>query len=266
LINKSESKFKDFIGLLNVIIFVPEDLDLLKGNPKVRRKLLDIELSKLSSLYLLNLSHYYHLLKQRNNYLKMKKIDEIVIKTLNQQLAFYGEQIFTERNKFIDELSLLVEKFYQIISETDDKIKIEYQSNIYKDKLTFLDNLEKSYQRDLLLQQTNVGVHRDDFIVYLNEKNASNYASQGELRSIVLAFKLALVEYIYLKIKEYPLLLLDDVMSELDTKRQQNLIKYLNKKVQTFITTTSIDNLENEIVDGASLFYIDDGNVREEII
>jgi len=261
--NNNESKFKDVIGLLNAVLFVPEDLQLLKGNPKLRRKLFDIELSKIYSRYLFNLSSYYHVLKQRNSYLKSQNINEMVLDSLDIQLAQYGDVLNDYRNKFIDELTILVDQFYKTISGCDDSIVMVYQSTIYKDGLSFYDNIKKSYDRDIFLQQTNIGIHRDDFIVYINDKDASIYGSQGEQRTIVLAIKLALVEYIYKKTKEYPILLLDDVMSELDVKRQENLVKYLNMKVQTFITTTNIDNLNKDIVEQAKLYSINDGKVEE---
>ncbi|MDF9866720.1 DNA replication and repair protein RecF [Bacilli bacterium PM5-3] len=261
--NNSNSKFKDVIGLLNAVLFVPEDLQLLKGNPKLRRKLLDIELSKIYPRYLVMLSSYYNVLKQRNSYLKLNNIDELVIDSLDVQLAQYGDSLKEYRLSFINELSILVNDFYKTISGVNDEITMSYQCTICKDDLTFYDNLKKSLERDIVLQQTNIGIHRDDFVVYINDKDASIYGSQGEQRTIILAIKLALVEYIYQKTQEYPILLLDDVMSELDINRQENLVKYLNMKVQTFITTTNIDSLNREIIDDAKLYLINDGVVEE---
>ena len=261
--NNSESKFKDVIGLLNAVLFVPEDLQLLKGNPKLRRRLFDIELSKLYPKYLLNLSSYYQVMKQRNSYLKTQTIDNLVLDSLDMQLAKFGEVIAEFRIEFMSELTELTNHFYQTISGSEDVIRLVYQSQIKKDNLSFYDNLKKACERDSILQQTTVGIHRDDFIAYINNKDASEYASQGEQRTIVLAIKLALVEYIFLKTKEYPILLLDDVMSELDVNRQENLIKYLNMKVQTFITTTNINNLNSDIVKEAKLFEINKGIVKE---
>lgn len=264
--NNSESKFKDVIGLLNAVLFVPEDLQLLKGNPKLRRRLFDIELSKLYPKYLLNLSSYYQVMKQRNSYLKNQIIDNLILDSLDIQLAKFGEVIAEFRDNFMSELTNLTNRFYQTISGSKDVIRLVYLSQIKKDDSSFYDNLKKAYERDSFLQQTTIGVHRDDFVAYINDKDASEYASQGEQRTIVLAIKLALVEYIYLKTNEYPILLLDDVMSELDIKRQENLIKYLNMKVQTFITTTNINNLNTDIVQEAKLFDIEKGIVKEASI
>ena len=261
--DNNESKFKDVIGLLNAILFVPEDLQLLKGNPKLRRKLLDIELSKIYPRYLVNLSSYYSILKQRNSYLKNQLVDKLILDSLDYQLDQYGKVLYEFRKTFIAELTIYINDFYQMISGIDEIIAINYQSSIYKDYLSFYDNLKKSYERDVILQQTNVGLHRDDFVVYLSDKDASIYGSQGEQRTIILAIKLALVEYIFKKTNEYPILLLDDVMSELDVTRQENLVKYLNRRVQTFITSTNIDNISNEIVKEAKLYTVDKGIVKE---
>lgn len=262
--DNNESKFKDVIGLLNVVLFVPEDLQLLKGNPALRRKLLDIELSKLYPKYLFNLSSYYHVLKQRNSYLKSEKIDELVLDSLDIQLAKYGVILTEYRRNFIKELEKLVNDFYQIISESQEIVTLRYLSLVKNDENLYYEDLKNGLQRDLLLQQTNLGIHRDDFQININDRNAGIFASQGEQRTIILAIKLALVEYIYQIIHDYPILLLDDVMSELDSKRQANLIKYLNDNiVQTFITTTNVSALEKEIIKKAKLFSINDGVVRE---
>ncbi|MDL2211884.1 DNA replication/repair protein RecF [Erysipelotrichaceae bacterium OttesenSCG-928-M19] len=263
-INKnSESKFKDVIGLLNAILFVPEDLQLLKGNPKLRRKLYDVELAKLYPRYLVALSSYYQILKQRNSYLKLNNLDDMLLDSLDLKLAEYGSILLDYRLEFTNDLTIIVNDIYQNLSKSADKVVMKYHSTATKDELSFYDNLKKAYDRDIFLQQTNVGVHRDDLIVYLNDKDASIYGSQGEQRTIILAIKLALVTYIYQITNEYPILLLDDVMSELDNERQENLIKYLNKDIQTFITTTNVNSLQADIINKAKLFSIDKGIVKE---
>lgn len=261
--NNNESKFKDVVGLLNAVLFVPEDLLLLRGSPKLRRKMFDIELSKVYPKYLISLSSYYHVLKQRNSYLKSSDIDKLVLETYDSQLAKYGSIIIDFRSKFMVELSYHTNDFYKIISGSQDELLLNYLPSIDININSYIDSLSKTMDRDRFLQQTNLGVHRDDFMVYINEKDAATYASQGEQRTIVLAIKLALVEYIFRQTKEYPILLLDDVMSELDETRQENLLKYLNMKVQTFITTTNIDNLNSSILELSKLFIIENGIVKE---
>lgn len=258
--NNSDSKFKDVIGLLNAVLFVPEDLQLIKGSPKQRRKLLDIELVKIYPKYLASLSAYYHILKQRNAYLKGRQVDDIVLDIFDKQLALYGKIIHDYRVEFIEDICILVNDIYHQISEKKSEISMKYQTTYQGD---IYDNLKKNYEKDLMFQQTTIGLHRDDFNIYLNSKEVSSFASQGEQRTIILAIKLALVEYIHKKTQEYPILLLDDVMSELDLKRQENLIKFLNKKVQTFITTTNTNSLNKNILDEAKIFKVKSGELKE---
>lgn len=260
------SKYKDVIGFLNAIIFVPEDVTLLKDSPRSRRKVFDIELSKLYPTYLSYLTTYQQLLKQRNILLKSKIIDLKMIEVLDSQLANYGNKIYEYRKKFLENISILVEKYYCVLSESNSEITIKYLSNIYKDDFSYIDNLKRFFQRDQSLQQTNIGIHRDDFLVLLNNQNAGLYGSQGEQRTIILALKLALVEYINDIIGEYPILLLDDVMSELDLNRQHNLLKCLNKNVQIFLTTTDLKNIDIEYQKDARFFFVSQGIIEEEVI
>lgn len=261
-INKnSNAKFKDVIGLLNAVLFVPEDLMMLKGSPNLRRKVMDIELSKLSSKYLLDLSAYYHLLKQRNAFLKQDLFDDKYLDSIDSLLSNYGISLIKQREAFIKELSSYVAKIYQELSSRSQDVKIEYLANIKAEEFEMM--LFKNRQRDLVTKVTNVGIHRDDFKVLIDGKDASVYASQGEQRSLILAIKLALVEYIHAKTNEYPILLLDDVLSELDDTRQNNLIKYLSNDVQTFITTTSLKNIKEELCNKAKIYRINEGRIKE---
>jgi len=261
LINQSRaSKYKDILGLLNVVLFVPEDLSLLKSSPSVRRKLLDIELSKINFNYLSCLSGYYNALKERNTLLKTKSIDKYYLDTLNDLLIKYGSQIILFREKFIQDLIPLIDGIYKKLSQSDQSISMNYLPNTSID--LYKENLDKSYQRDLMSGFTNLGIHKDDFKVYLNERDASIYASQGEQRSIVLSIKLALVHYIKSKSGSYPILLLDDVLSELDDSRQENLIDYLQEDIQTFISTTSLKNINEKLLEDSYLFKVSNGNIE----
>lgn len=262
-VNNNAAKFKDVIGLMNAVLFIPEDLQLLKGSPKLRRRLLDIELSKIYPKYLVSLSSYYQILKQRNALLKDKAIDETMLDTLDQQLALFGDVIVEYRTKFLQDIIAIINRVYEDIAQRKQKITIDYNSTSRIKENSFYDSLKLNMKRDLMLQQTLIGIHRDDFTIYLDDKEANVYASQGEQRSIVLAIKLALVEYIYEQTHEYPLLLLDDVLSELDENRQNNLLAYLNNNVQTFITTTSIKNINEEIKKQAKIFTINNGFIKE---
>ncbi|WP_423363772.1 DNA replication/repair protein RecF [Mycoplasma sp. P36-A1] len=260
--NNSQTKFKDVIGLLNAVLFVPEDLQLLKGGPSNRRKMMDIELSKIYPKYLNDLSTYQQILKQRNILLKSSKVDFYILDALDTLMEQYALSIYKQRKKFISELSYFINQKYNEISNKSQSIKIKLLSNL-NTETNFKELLLKNRDKDITMQVSNIGIHRDDFIVYLDSKNVSIYASQGEQRSVILAIKLALVDFIYDKTKEYPILLLDDVLSELDDTRQTNLIKYLNKNIQTFITSTNVDALEKDIINNSKLFYIEQGLVKE---
>lgn len=265
-INNNVVKFKDMIGLMNTVLFVPEDLQLIKGSPKLRRRLLDIELSKLYPNYLYSLSSYYQILKQRNSLLKTNLSNDLVLDALDQQLASFGETIIEMRLKFIKDLSPIINRIYQSIANKTHLITIEYDSSANTKDKSYLESLKQYLKRDTILQQTSVGIHRDDFKIFIDDKEASIFASQGEQRSLILAIKLALVEYINIISKEYPILLLDDVLSELDEFRQNNLLKFLNNSVQTFITTTSLNSINEMIKDNAKIFTIINGSIKEEFM
>lgn len=259
------NKYREVVGLLNAILFVPEDVNLLKDSPRNRRKIFDIELSKLYPLYLQYLTCFQQVQKQRNLILKSKNIDLVMLNVLDLQLVEYGSKIFEYRKDFLGELEPIIQKYYHQLSSSNVSLKINYLSNI-GDSKSYLDNLKKSYDRDQLFQQTHIGIHRDDFTIYLNGQNAALFASQGEQRTIILALKLALVEYIKNIIGEYPILLLDDVMSELDLNRQQNLLSCLNKDLQIFITTTDLEKIDYEFQDEAKFFLVRQGIIEEEVI
>jgi len=258
--NNKASKFKDVLGLLNVVLFVPEDLLILKLSPSLRRKLMDIELSKLDHSYLSDLSSYYQVLKQRNLFLKDKVEDSIFLDTTNSLLEEYGIKIINKRQSFLNDLSLLVKDIYKIISNSEDDIEIVYQPSLSVD--TYASSLKESESRDKILGHTNYGIHKDDFKVLLNKKDASIYASQGEQRTIVLSIKLGIVDYIYKQTNDYPILLLDDVLSELDDSRQANLINYINKEIQTFITSTSLNQIDDILLKEATIFDVNKGIIE----
>lgn len=260
--NNSITKFKDVIGLLNVILFVPEDMMLLKRNPSNRRRLIDIELSKVYPNYLISLSSYMKVLKQRNSLLKENNFDKNLITVYNLQLVKYGEIIYKYRLDFFNEIGILINDIYKEISNSEDIITIDYLSNVYK-KGSYIENIERNFERDMMFKQTHIGIHRDDFMILINNKDAAHFSSQGEQRSIILSLKLSLIKYVKNKTGEYPILLLDDVMSELDEFRQYNLLKILNNKVQTFITTTSLNNLNSEFMINKKIFNIDEGKIWE---
>ena len=246
--NNPVKRNSEFMGKLNAVLFAPSDMDLFDNSPRVRRKLVDIELGKLSSVYMLSLSNYLKTLKERNNYLK-GNIDKIMLETYTEMLFEPEIRIIRERKAFVDDLNLYLSYFYNQISGDNDVIRVDYRSFIEeKDNEEVMreqisKNYENSLERDIYLKQTNTGIHREDYIFYRNDKEVSKYCSQGQKRMILLALKLSIVQIIFKNKKEYPILLLDDVLSELDSSKKERLLRLLPNTVQTIITTTDLKDI-----------------------
>lgn len=265
--HKEMKKTSDYVGYLNVVLFIPEDLMLIKGSPRLRRKLIDMELSKISPIYMYNLNKYNKLLKERNKYLKIlhekhKGYDEY-LEVLSEQMAKLQVDLIKKRVEFIHLLDEISSTIYNYISLNQEKLHIEYKS-VYKDISyeSILDKYKKNYQRDIIYSQTMDGIHKDDMLMFLDDKNAELYASQGQQRSIVLSLKIGLLELIKKEIGEYPILLLDDVLSELDDVRKTKLLNLIQGKVQTFLTSTSIDGIHHQVIDTAKKIVIENGQVK----
>lgn len=254
-------KISDYVGYLNTVVFVPDDLSLVKGSPSTRRRFLDLELSKISPIYVFYLTKYNKLLKERNEYLKLlyKKNGQYdaYLETLDEQLAPIQLKLIEKRENFIERLSQKVTMIYQNIAAVDEEVDIKYDCFIKgKDEESICSLYKKGFERDKRYQSTYHGIHKEDMKISINGRQASQYASQGQQRTIVLSIKVALIELIKEEIGEYPVLLLDDVLSELDDQRKTRLLDILNNRIQTFITTTSIDGIEHHIIKQAKKIYI----------
>ena len=260
-----QARLSDYIGHMNVVLFAPEDLQLVKGAPAIRRKFIDIELGQIKPIYLSDLSSYNHVLKQRNTYLKStQKIDETFLSVLDDQLVEYGCRVMIHRADFIQKMELFGKKKHFDISDQLEELSIRYQPSVnFVDKKHLAESfhiaLQKSRSKDLFKKNTGVGPHRDDMIFMINGMEAS-FGSQGQHRSLVLSIKLAEIELMESITKESPILLLDDVMSELDNTRQLKLLETISHNIQTFITTTSLDHLQN-LPDNLSVFTVDNGQL-----
>ena len=241
-------KARDFVANLHTVIFSPSDLTLITGSPHLRRHFLDMELSMLNKKYLDCLAKTKYYLKQRNEYLKSERIDLRMLDLLTNQLIDSESLIIKSRIKFISLLNEKLELIHNSISN-GEKLEIRYKSTIELDKAKEL--YKNSYQKDKVFKTTTLGFHRDDFEVYLNGLVASSYASQGQIRNIAISIKIALVMVYEQYLHESPILLLDDVFSELDDSRQTNLVKFLLDKPQTFITTTTLDGVYEELLSKA---------------
>ena len=278
-----KNKLTDFVGELNVVLFSPEDLQLVKGSPSLRREFINREFYQFSRIYHKYYLMYQHLLKQRNSYLKdMRKNpkDEIslaYLETLTFQLAKVAIYITKERVSFVQDISKLTYKNMMNISNGQESLTIKYKSSVLE-SLNIADVTEEGFTEenltkvmmkksfdDIMRGSTKIGPHQDDLEFYINDLDAKMYASQGQQRSIVLSLKLAEINYLKSKTGTYPVLLLDDVLSELDKNRQLKLLDAINENVQTFITTPSISDIKEDLLKKAKVFKIENGNISELI-
>lgn len=251
--NGENIKQKELPGLLTMILFSPEDLMLVKGSPVQRRRFLDIELSQMSLLYYNQLVQYNKILLQRNNLLKKIKENSNLINMLDmwdEQFAKSAAFIVDKRLKNADKLNKIAQYIHANISGNNEKLDIKYsisKNNInlstdtgYKQLYDgYCENLKKYRKNDIFKGSTSIGPHRDDIYFFINDIDLKSFGSQGQQRSAVLSLKLAELELLKNETGEYPVLLLDDVMSELDNKRRSSLLDFLQKKnIQTLITAT----------------------------
>lgn len=270
-----QRKLSDFIGTLNVVMFAPEDLDLVKGSPNHRRRFMDMEIGQVSPTYLYNLSSYNKILLQRNQLLKEiarkeKKIDLLHI--WDDQLVDYGIKILLKRAYFIEKLKVWAKDIHAEITNDREELNIQYQSSIPFTSETdaehlreqYVEQLRKQHDREVMRGISLVGPHRDDLSFYIDDQDVQSFGSQGQQRTTALSVKLAEIELIHQEIGEYPILLLDDVFSELDDGRQSHLLKSIKEKCQTFITTTSIDGIAEDILQQSRLYHISAGALEEQ--
>ena len=268
-----QKRLSSYLGNLNVILFAPENLTLVKGSPQNRRKFVDMELGQMSSLYLYDLVEYNRVLKQRNTYLKQlaikKKQPDEYLDVLSEMLSELASKIVFHRLDFMKQLEALAIPIHDQLSLGREKFSVSYQATIpLEDGLTpsqmkeiYMNQFKKNQTREADQATTLIGPHRDDLIFYLNEVPVQTYGSQGQQRSTVLSLKLAEIELMKLSTGEYPLLLLDDVLSELDDDRQTHLIKAIENKVQTFITTTSLDGIKQQFINEPVVIPLEKGTI-----
>ena len=237
---KKVLKISELNSLVNVISFIPKNTNLLKDAPKERRKFLNIYLSKFSNNYLKTLSVYEKILKERNDAFKAYKINPTLIEILTNQLISLNKEIYLYRKKFVNEINKYLADVFKEVSLTNEKLKMEYESflnNQSENIESFLKNeFENIKEEEFKRKQTLIGIHKDDFKIYIDEKDVNLYGSQGENRISIISLILSLY---FLNKEEKPIIVLDDVISELDEKHEENLLKYLENFNQVFITNTA---------------------------
>ena len=237
---KKVLKISELNSLINVISFIPKNTNLLKDAPKERRKFLNIYLSKFSNNYLKTLSVYEKILKERNDAFKAYKINPTLIDILTNQLISLNKEIYLYRKKFVNEINKYLADVFKEVSLTNEKLKMEHESflnNQNENIENFLKNeFENIKEEEFKRKQTLIGIHKDDFKIYIDEKDVSLYGSQGENRISIISLILSLY---FLNKEEKSIIVLDDVISELDEKHEENLLKYLENFNQVFITNTA---------------------------
>ncbi len=264
-------KAAELLGLLNVVFFSPEDLSIIKNGPAERRRFIDMELCQLDNFYLYNLNNYNKIVNQRNKLLKDLYFNPALKDTLSiwdSQLVSYGSKIIERRIQFIEQLNAIIKQIHSNLSGGRECIRIEYEPNI------LIDNYEKelslSQDKDIKLKQTTVGPHRDDISFLVKKENEEKeidirkYGSQGQQRTAALSLKLSEIELVRKVIKDTPVLLLDDVLSELDSNRQNYLLNSIGD-IQTIITCTGLDEFVNHRFEINKVFKVTNGIVEEAI-
>ena len=246
------NKLSELLGNINIVIFSPEDINLLKDESAVRRKFLDMMISQLRKNYIYNLNNYKKNLEQKNNYLKSRNISDAMLDVYDEKLAEYSENVYQYRNEFIEKIKEKIKEIHSNI--TDEDISIVYKTDC-ESKEKCLEKLKKNREKDKYRGFSSVGCHRDDFKILINGDEVDIYGSQGQNRTAILSLKMAELEVINDEIGEYPILLLDDFMSELDQKRITNFLKSINN-IQVIITCTEKIDLEN-----STSFYVNNGKI-----
>lgn len=268
---KEVKKFRDYLSKLNVLLFSPDNIRMIKDGPASRRRFLNVEISQISSKYVRLMNDYNGLLKQRNEYIKNTLTDDgnLYLEILNEKFVSLAVDITLERKRFLDCINKYIGSIYKEITNTME-ICIKYESSVFicddreEMRKSFLDKLMNSFSQEKKYGVSLYGPHRDDFHFYLNDKNISMYGSQGQLRMAILSLILAEIPIFRDYTGQYPVLLLDDIFSELDLEKRNNLIKYFSSDLQVIITTTDLDSIQDSLLDRASVYVIGNGKVIDQ--
>ena len=254
----------ELIGLMSVVFFSPEDLSIVKNGPAERRRFIDMELCQLSRIYFNNLSGYNKVLNQRNNLLKQIYFDRNKMETLpvwDMQLAEYGKKIIEEREQFIALINEIIPVIHSDLTGDKEKLKVEYIKNTEAE--SFEENLSAKLETELKLSTTQTGPHRDDLKFIVNDIDVRKYGSQGQQRTAALSLKLAEIELVKRMSGDDPVLLLDDVMSELDSGRRDALMEKI-RDIQTIITCTGYDDFIKKRIRLDRIYRVVDGTIALE--
>ncbi len=263
-INRNKSRYIDYVGILNIISFIPEDIEIITGNPGIRRNFFNYEISQAKKEYLKTIVDFEKILRTRNRLIKERKVNDEIFRIYNEKFIEEGVKILIHRREFIKNLSILLNLNYRKLFDPDSELKLKYGC--------FLGNIEKlpkedihdkfremcirKAERERILGYTLTGPQKDDFIFELNGKNAKAYSSQGEKKSIIFSLKISEIDMLYKEKNEYPVFIMDDISSYFDGIRKKSILDYFeNKKIQCLITSTEDLGIEGK------KFYVKGGKV-----
>ena len=265
---RTVERISEIINNHYAVIFSPEDLKIVKDEPERRRNFIDSEICQLSFSYFNALSKYKKILLQRNMYLKERNIDENLLEVWDENLSEEGARIIVKRKEFIDRLSLISNKIHSNITDGKENPTTVYESNIpligSKDEIKeeFLLCLTNARERDIQMGNTSRGPHKDDIDIRIKDKSTRKFASQGQQRTVALSLKLAEIELIKEEKGQYPILLLDDVFSELDEGRQRYLVDYLDM-MQVFITAAEVPEKIIKYFPDSKKITVKEGHIKD---
>lgn len=268
-VNKLKTNPKEFKSVFKTVLFSTQDLLLLRGSPEDRRNWLDSAISQIYPAFDDRLSKYNKIRIQKNNFLKEYNRDETLLEVYNEQLAILGSNIIYLRKKFLKEIEEIAKAKHLAISQEED-LTITYDCS-FLEKETEIEEISEKFKQklgekkelEIIRAQSLVGPHRDDIIFFINNQEATKYASQGQQRTIVLSLKLAELEIITTKFGEAPILLLDDVLAELDDVRQNYLLHTIDKNTQTIITSVDTLLFDEKFLEGVKIYRIEKGKQKK---
>lgn len=264
--NNRIKRLSDYVSNINVVLFSVDDLRLIKDTPSTRRKMINIELSQINNEYLNLVNTYNKLVKQRNSYLKTLLFNNYAsreyLEIITDKVIEVGLKIYEYRKSFFENINPLISDIYAEITG-NKTLKIDYISDFKNDEIRIKERFKHYEEKDINFSKTHFGVHHDDFIFIKDGVVLKDYGSEGEQKNAIIALKLAELTYFSKAKGDKPILILDDLFSELDSEKINNILKFIPDDVQTFITTTELNKVKKSIVNKSKIFKVVSGRVEE---